>query len=281
MGIYRPVVEQFQRGGGAHKPPTSKKIVSPATMLTVARPIIGGRVMYDLIKGNPGVTKKTIIGAATDMEGVPARGIDKFVSFLTKQGVAVPEWLQGRGATEAGQQLDPPADTAFAAEVTTGVIFGKNTSPSAKLAAMIIAAKEGRKTAWYASKSKAYGDALSERGLEREKLIVPVSKAGKEGMTEALVGMVLAVTTSDLKDKKVPALRTIAGILAVGHAVVAFARGELVTRHYDTEATAMIAELKDGIIDGQEEFPFTEMPNTPVFSLGKKLNNATPDTIEA
>ncbi len=258
MGIYRSFVSKAQGGGSSKTQPTSEKILTPANVLTASRPIIGGIALANLIKGKGDGTFRrsaflvTALGAATDMEGVPARLVDK--RFPNS----------GRGSTVHGQKADPLADTIFAAEVAAGVVGGKNTSMLAKLSAVIIAAKESRKTKWYVGMNDKYANALAANGQTEEKLVIPVDNAGKEAMVEEMIGLGLAVATADLNKK--PLLRTALGLAAIGHAVVAFTRGEQVLRHYDGQATEMIDQVSQGTIPDQAAFGFDPMPQRTIFS---------------
>jgi phosphatidylglycerophosphate synthase len=276
MGVYRPVVERFQRGGGVHSRPTSEKKVTLANAMSVARPVLGAVAAYKLIRDKDGALTYAATGAATDMEGIGARLWDKMVEKLGKVAT-VPEVLKNRGTTIHGEKLDPAADFAYAAEMAIGIAAGKKTSRLAKAAAAVSVYKGQSKARWYAQTNTHYENARSAQGLEAEKLVVPVDIAGKEAMVEEMMGLALASATAKVEN---PLGRFALGALAFGHVAVSWRRSQIVNRHYAKQAEKMIYRVEAGEITGQDGFTFTPMPVTPIFRH-QRPTTQIPDSLSA
>lgn len=272
MGVYRPVIEKFQSSAKTRVRPTSEKKVTLANAMSAARPILGAVALTKLIKGKDGALIYAAAGAGTDMEGFGARLWDKAIAKLGEVAT-VPEVLKDRGTTVHGEKLDPAADLAFAAEMAVGIVCGKKTSLLAKAAAALSMRKGYKKATWYAETDKAYQRIREERGLETEKLALPVDIAGKEATVEEMMGLTLAAATSKIKN---PVGRFVVGACALVHVLVADKRSEVLGEHYAQQANTMIAAVQAGEIDTQENFAFTAMPLTPVFGRSSRERPALP-----
>src|SRR5437016_3660232 len=91
--------------GGEHMPGPDEHLVTPATLLTASRPLIGLKIAHMLITGEKGTAPWAMVMGLTDMEGGLAKTIDKVFPG------------SGYGSTELGAALDPIADAAAVLEV--------------------------------------------------------------------------------------------------------------------------------------------------------------------
>ena len=165
-----PIVNRAQsmKSGPEYLP--SDRILTPATGLTIARPILGAWAAERLYHGKKGVSPIVAVMAATDMEGRLARFISK-------------HWPEsGLGVSTAGADLDPLADTAAILEVAAAALVAPRVSTLGKMAVATMFGQEGFKTKWALGANKIY-----KAQTNGERLTMPVSNEGKEAMAKNLL----------------------------------------------------------------------------------------------
>ncbi len=201
----------------------SANVLTPATALTATRPALAAKAARMLLRGERYVTPVVAAMAASDMEGVVARFVDK----------RWPEW--GRGTTRFGVAADKYADVAGVLLVAGAALRAPNVSRSGKLAVAGIIGQESLKVAWAVSAGVQYKQAAGQN------LDLPPSALGKEAMAEKFVGVCAAVATNDT-DSDI--LRTAFGATALAFAGNGALRGESARRDYAEQLNAMMAGIQ-------------------------------------
>lgn len=212
MGIFRPFLggikslEEFQEiNHGSDKPFT------PADVMTVGRPVLAAIAARKLLNGEKAVFPWVAAMGFSDMEGKPARLIDKI-------------WPDsGWGTTEHGAEWDPIADTAALLIVSAAALRAPRLTLGAKAATLTVVGQEGFKAGWALLENKRH---LETTGSH---LKLPSSKAGKEAMAEKLSAIGLAIATGDTDNPYVRAGLTAGALYFAASGV---RRGEQARRAY-------------------------------------------------
>ncbi len=237
MGVLRPVVNRFQSVGSVESDiEPSKKIVTPATIMSASRPELARRARNRLVNGQKGAAYWAAAAFITDMEGSAARLTDKLF----------PKWHRGR--TEFGELADIVADTAALLIISEGVLRGPKVHPLGKVAMLEILGQEGLKASWAGFRTAQF------KKFTGEGLKIPVTPEGKEAMAEKMVGAGLAVATNELDN---PTAKFAVGVASVAFATAGVKRGETVRRQYDKVYQIL---LDEGIIAKQQEAQVYEFP---------------------
>jgi hypothetical protein len=190
--------------------------VTPATILTASRPLLGLKVAHMLLTGEKGTGPWAAVMGLTDLEGGLAKTIDK----------VFPD--SGYGTTEFGAAADPIADVAAVFEVAAASLAAKRVSNTAKLAAGIIIASDGVKAAW-ATRANA-----RHRATTGQQLIIRPGIKGKTGTASKLVALAAIVSTHELEPGR---RRTALGWSALGLAIFGSALSESARRDYSRKTS--------------------------------------------
>jgi hypothetical protein len=185
--------------------------LTPATVMTISRPLIGFEIGRRLITGEENVTPLMMAVGASDGEGFVARYIDKHF----------PE--SGRGSTELGKALDPIADTIALLEIAGAALKAPRVSKLGKAAVGTILASESIKTIW-----AAYANSKHILSTGNQLVITP-SRDGKAATASKFVALTAAVATHDCEPGT---QRTTLGWLAIGMALSGIFLGEKARRGY-------------------------------------------------
>jgi hypothetical protein len=223
MGVLRPLISQSQSVNkeAGHQP--SDTWLTPANAMTASRPILGGIAARMLVRGTPGASLVAAGAAATDMEGLVARAIDK----------KLPN--SGRGTSTKGKLGDPIADSMMLFELGAGALAGRKVSPLGKIAIAIVGMQEALKAKQALAKDREY------RTLTGESLNVPISFKGKEAMAEKMVASGLAIATHEISN---PTGELALGIGAIGFAVAGAVRGHSAHRENMQIANELITNAQ-------------------------------------
>jgi hypothetical protein len=205
MGVYRKLVKTAQTKSNPEYQ-ASKRILTPATVgMTAPRPVVAVKVAKMLLAGEKGVTPWVLGMIASDMEGIPARWLDK----------VVPDW--NIGTSEFGAMADPVADWAALTIVAGAAMRAPRISKPAKAAMGLVFAQQTKKSIWYANAGRKYAAATATPEKPKgEKLVLHIGEVNKEGMLEQMEAVGLAVATNDHDS---PFIRNSLGGLAIGHAI--------------------------------------------------------------
>ncbi|MBP6880665.1 hypothetical protein KBC31_03500 [Candidatus Saccharibacteria bacterium] len=203
----------------------SDRIITPATMMTLARVVLGAALFWSMVQEEKPKKKWLSTGLATlaglsDMEGKIARSIDK----------VAPE--SGLGASVFGKKVDPYADSLFCLGALAGTVFSKNVPIIGKMAASAVGAQEGSKAIW------AVNAAFQYRKATEQNLEITGTVQGKDGMAQKMTALELAIMSSEIAD---PAIKNLAAIGALFFAVSGSYEGELARRGYDITTQEEIA----------------------------------------
>lgn len=196
------------------EPSPDERFLTPATVMTLSRPLMAAKLSQNLIAGKGTVTHWMLAVGASDGEGYVARYMDKHH----------PEFRMG--STEIGKALDPIADTAAFLEISVAALKAPRVSKLGKIAVGIVLAGESVKTAW------ATWANIKHRRTTGEQLVIKPSRQGKIATAEKFAALTAAVATHDLKPGR---KRTMLGILAVGTAIDGVIRGEKARREYNKQ----------------------------------------------
>ncbi|HSX23791.1 MAG TPA: hypothetical protein VLE74_01695 [Candidatus Saccharimonadales bacterium] len=230
MGIYSSLVSRAQSANKTEtNAPVSEKLITPANVMTAARPVLAAKAAHMLVRGERYVTPWVIATGLSDAEGNIARLIDKLF----------PEW--GRGVTRGGAQADPIADTAAVLEIAGAAMFAPRVSKLAKTALLITFGAEAVKTGWSLNAARIYKQAtVSNEHPGGQLLNIPVDPIGKESMLEKLETVVFAAATNDFEPGP---FRTGLGLTALGHSVAGAYHGEKARAGYVEQLGDMMAAL--------------------------------------
>lgn len=232
MGLFRPLVGRAQtlNTNPEQRVVPSKRLLTPATAVSAARPIIGAGIALKLIRGERYVTKELLGMGLTDaVDGWTARLLDKCVPELHI------------GTSELGALADWTADSTALIEVSFAALAAPRVSLAGKLAVGTILAKEGVKGQWALRSARNYRNLTrSEESPKGERLNIPVNMLAKEAMVEAFGALILACATNDVDPGP---LRTTLGICALGMAGSSLYHGEQSRALYKTDLAQMMAEV--------------------------------------
>jgi hypothetical protein len=161
------------------------------------------------------------LAMGTDMEGTPARLIDKL-------------WPKsGLGTSEPGMRADPVADTGAMIALARGILKSPRVPKTAKLGTAIILAQEVNKARWVAGKARDFKErTISEEFPKGEVLNIPVTLDAKEATVEKMFAEGLATLTNEIES---PFVREIAGFGSLYFAISGAVRAEKVRRGYDAQ----------------------------------------------
>lgn len=224
MGVLAPLVKKTQNGPHRSPEDMSTKKITPATLLSSARVILGFSIAKDLLSTkntNPAkLFLKTTAMAASDAEGNVARFIDK-------------HWPDsGRGTTKWGASADVVADTLSLIIVGAGAVLSPKIDKAAKAAIGVTLAHELGKAKWAKDKAEEYKD------LTGRVLAIEPTPEGKESMAEKYLGITLLVNTAGLKEgSSLKHLTTLAGFM---FNIIGTKRSEEQRKVYDQNATELI-----------------------------------------
>ncbi len=203
----------------------SDRVITPANVMTLSRVPLAVECARRLRKGQKGALKFAIASAASDMEGIAARTIDRLF----------PE--SGYGTSVAGAEWDPRVDTAAALVIATGVLLAPRVSLLGKTSVSIVLGQEGLKTAWALKADMNY------RSLTHavDHLSMQPTKGGKEAMAEKLTSLCGAVAINETDS---PMLRTSLGVGATSLAISGALRGEEARHEYVQELSGMFYDFE-------------------------------------
>jgi len=230
MGIYRPLVNraQVEHTGPEFEP--SDRIITPPNMMTASRPVLATRAAIKLLRGERYVTPWVAAALATDMEGLPARFIDK-------------RWPDsGMGSSKLGSEGGDTAADGLAIAILSGAALkAPRVTTTAKAAIAIAGGQETAKAVWYAQARREYGELTTdEEHPGGSHLSFEIGYDGKEAMIEKMLAVILGVATNDTDSRM--ARRVLSG-LAMGHAIAGAARGEHARQGYVEQYEQMVAGL--------------------------------------
>ncbi|MDB5164141.1 MAG: hypothetical protein JWS12_759 [Candidatus Saccharibacteria bacterium] len=220
MGVLRPVIAMTQRTDNPAEHEPSNKIITLPNALTLARPILADQAARKLVQGEKGALWLVMAMAATDMEGIPARLIDKYFPN------------SGRGKTKLGAEGDQVADVAAILRLGEAIRRAPRISLLGKTATALALAQETRKSVWAVKAAYRYQYYTGER------LSIPTIEAGKEAMAEKLVAITFAVATHETDN---PMARLALGMAAMGFAIPGALRGESVMKQYNASFQQMFS----------------------------------------
>lgn len=186
-------------------------LITPANMMTAARPILAAEVGRRLVTGRPNATRLMMGMALTDMEGKMAGTVDAVAPG------------SGYGRTELGKSADPIADSLAFAEVAAGTLASPRASFLGKVAVGIVGGTEGVKAVWA---GKANAKHKRETG---EQLVLKPSLTGKAATALKFAALTSAVRTHDLEHGP---RRTAYGVAALASATAGAILGEKARRSY-------------------------------------------------
>lgn len=210
MGIIHNLVERSQRGG-APEVEQSDRIITPANLLSASRPALALKAASMLLHGQKGAGAVVALMAATDMEGYPARKIDK-------------KWPEsGLGTSKFGTKADTYADASAMLIVAGAALLAPRVSAPGKAAVGIVLAQEGYKTGWAALRAAQYLQATGEL------LEIPTDIIGKVAMVKKFVAIEAAVCTGDFDN---PYIRQGLGAASLGFALAGASDGESARTSY-------------------------------------------------
>lgn len=229
MRAFKPVLDHIRSGKVRPDTVPSDRLITPATVMTLSRPVLAGKASLMLVRGERYVTPIVAAAAATDMEGNVARLIDKLFPN------------SGLGVSTKGAQLDPVADTAAVLEIASAALIGPGVSLAGKAAVTSVMGQEGFKSVWALMAASKYRKAtISETIPNGEMLAMPIEQIGAEAMAEKLWALVLAVATNDVDPGP---LRTTLGLGALAFAAVGVTHGEQARSSYVDSLAEMMASI--------------------------------------
>jgi phosphatidylglycerophosphate synthase len=201
-----------------NKAEVSKRIVTPATVLSGLRPILAVMAVYHLSKGKVKLAAaEATVSAITDYaDGKLARGIEPYF----------PGW----GVTETGAQADQGADTAALAILGVGMVISKRAHPLARAASALVTAHEGYKVRRAAIMSADYQARTQTKGFPQ----IPSSKIGKIsiGLKQAAEAGAVVTALDSLIER--PAARLKVAATSFGAAVGGVIFAEVAGMGYET-----------------------------------------------
>lgn len=219
MGIFASFVQKSQPKDAEAQVTPSDRLVTPANVMSAARPLLAMKAAEMLLHGKRGVLPLAVVIAATDGEGNMARFIDK-------------KWPEsGLGTSVKGAELDPIADTMAFLTIAGAALKAPRVSLLAKSAVATVLGQEGVKTAW------AVTSAIKYQKQTGSSLHIPVDVAGKEATVEKFAALTAAVATSETDNVM---LRTGLGALAIACAVSGALRSERVREQYQQQVEEML-----------------------------------------
>ncbi len=188
-----------------------ERFLTPATCMTIGRPILALEVGKKLVKGETGATKWLLAMGATDAEGSLARAIDKIRPN------------SGLGCTERGKKYDPIADTLAFLIVSSAALKAPRISKPAKLAVATVLGAELYKSIW------AVQSGLQHRRTTGQELVISPSRTGKLATVEKFMALGFAVLTNDLEPGWQRNLASAGALAAAGLGAI---HGEKARRSY-------------------------------------------------
>lgn len=188
-----------------------ERFLTPATCMTIARPILALEVGKKLVKGETGATKWLLAMGATDAEGSLARAIDRI-----RPG-------SGLGCTERGKRYDPIADTLAFLIVSSAALKAPRVSKPAKLAVATVLGTEAYKSVW------AVQSGLKHRRATGQELVISPSRTGKLATVEKFMALGFTVLTNDLEPGWQRNLASAGALAAAGLGTI---HGEKARRSY-------------------------------------------------
>lgn len=202
----------------------SQRIITPATAMTLARPVLAGIAAERLLHGKPNAFVPTLLMGASDMDGKLARFLDKHFPDL------------GIGSTEFGAKADTYMDAASLLLVAGAILRAPRVPLTAKTGTAMVLGRETAKAAW------AYGanNKYKQAGGEGQLFIQPTKEA-KAAMGEEFSCMALAALSNDLTN---PLARQTAGLGALYFGATGALRGNQEVGLYKHEAVQLIRELQ-------------------------------------
>lgn len=222
----RPMHRLVQRAQAqrdtAYEAPTSRKIVTPANLLSLARPVIAGCIARNIAKKRP-VRSLAAVMIATDAEGVAARKIDQLFPNC------------GRGATVYGTRADVMADTSALMITASALLLSPKTDFMSRMAIGLIGAQEVHKSIWAIRRNQQYRQATNGNYPT-----VQPSAIGKESMLEKFMTTANALSAHEAVGVK----RVVHGIAALGLGILSVLHAESARRDYMASTSQSIAELQ-------------------------------------
>lgn len=220
---------QVEYTGAEFEP--SDRIITVPNGMTASRPVIAAKAGLKLLRGERPVTPWVFLALATDMEGLPARLIDKY-------------WPDsGLGSSKIGNEgADTTADALAIGVLAGAALKAPRVSKTAKAAIGIAFGQEVHKGVWYAGARREYKELTAdEEHPEGEHLSFEIDHEGKEAMIEKMAAVVFGIATNDT-DSRVG--RNILSGLAMSHAIAGAARGERARQVYVEDFAEMTAALE-------------------------------------
>lgn len=201
----------------------STRLLTPANLMTAARPELARRAAKKIMAGEPGALRLVILMAASDMEGKVARLCDTLVPDLEI------------GTSFLGEKGDTYADFLGLATVTGSILLSPWVAKRQKPVTAAICAQEGYKAQWALRANATY---RRQTGA-KENLYIPPTPAAKAAMADKFAGVVLTVAALEAESTSERAgLEVMAGFY--GMQGVRRAHGEI--RGYQQTFAQMMAE---------------------------------------
>ena len=213
----------------------SDRLLTPANIVTAARPILGSIATKKLIKGERGVFKYVMgVGVSDGIDGWLSRAIDR-------------RWPNsGMGTTKIGAPGDTVADVATVLPIGLGTLAAGRVPLSAKLGLGAVLAQESTKLNWARKANSDYKQAGGEG-----QLYIQPTKGGKEAMAEKFSCLGLAALASEFEN---PVVQGVIGAAALYFGVTGALRGNEAVGQYTSEAAALTRDLQTSQ-DAQNIFP--------------------------
>ncbi|MEO8785227.1 MAG: CDP-alcohol phosphatidyltransferase family protein [Candidatus Saccharimonadales bacterium] len=203
----------------------SDRILTPATLITAIRPILGAMATKKLLAGEKGVFKLTALMGLTDFaDGKLSRWIDKHYPESTY------------GTSKFGASADTMADVTSLAPVGLSMVVAKRIPITAKLGIGAVLSQEGSKGGWAFNANNQY----KEAGGEGQLFIQP-TKGGKAAMAEKFTSFGLAALANECEN---PIVRSSLGVASFYFGVTGALRGNEAVGQYKQEAAQLIGQLQ-------------------------------------
>ncbi len=229
MGVFRGFISGDPNATHIeHERELSKRIVTPATAMSLFRVGAAARIAYKLHTDKRGVMLLGMGLGASDMEGKVARVFDKLV----------PQW--GIGSTEFGAKADTYCDGAAILILCPAIVAAPHISPRSKVIMAGIGAQEVKKVAWAKGANDDY-KALTERKLgEAATVYIEPTIDAKEAIARKAAAGLAALATHDLRD---PVSRYVLDATCAGFGQAGMRQATEVYKEYDVTFQQMMEQL--------------------------------------
>lgn len=206
-----------------HEP--SERILTPATFITVLRPVFGMIAAEKNIHHKKGTFKYVAaMGFSDGADGALSRWIDR--TFPNS----------GLGTSKFGAKADTVADPAGAVPVSVSTLVSERVPLAAKAGVAAVLTQEAAKINWA---RQANRDFLQAGGDEQ--LFIQPTKEGKAAMAEKFACLGVAALASEFDS---PTVKHVLGAVALYFGVTGALRGNEQVGLYKTEAAELTRQLQ-------------------------------------